>query len=123
MSSNYTSGSGNAASNNNSSFVSRREVRASNTTGALPPITSLQAVERGYTGRFDFECLIQSLRELFARDRQIASLPDSTRCGICYLHFSIDELYYREEGFYICLGCEQSLGKHTMPMLRKQQKL
>jgi hypothetical protein len=123
LGSNYTSGSGNAASNNNSSFVSRREVRASNTTGALPAITSPQAVERGYTGGFDFECLIQSLRELFEQDRQLASQTDSTRCGICYLHFSVGELYYREEGFYICAGCEQCLGKHTMPMLRKQQKL
>ncbi|MBV8694086.1 MAG: hypothetical protein JO125_07370 [Chloroflexi bacterium] len=123
MSSNYASGSDNAVSNNSSSFVSRREVRASNATGALPAITAPQTVEHGYTGGFDFGCLIQSLRELFAQDRHIASQPDSTRCGICYLHFCVGELYYREEGFYICPGCERSLGKHTISMLRRQQKL
>ncbi len=38
MGNNYTSGSG--TSGNSSSFVSRREMRATNTTGALPVIST-----------------------------------------------------------------------------------
>jgi hypothetical protein len=94
-------------------------MRASNTTGSLPAIS----VGRSYSGSFDFEALISSLRELFAQDRQVASQQDSTRCGICYLHFTVSELHYREEeGFYVCLNCERTLGKHILPMVRRQQK-
>ena len=67
MNNHYTPGSG--TSGNGSSFVSRREVRASNPTGSLPVI----GTGRSYSGSFDFEGLITSLRELFAVDRQIAS--------------------------------------------------
>ena len=114
---NYTSGSG--TSGNSSSFVSRREMRATNTTGALPVIST----GRTYTSSFDIEELIESLHELFALDRQTASQQDSTRCGICYMHFSVGSLVYREEeGFYICKNCERTLGKQKLPMLRRQQK-
>jgi hypothetical protein len=123
LSNDYTPGSGSGASGNGSSFASRREMRANNMTGALPIVTPTTGVERGHTGTHDFEYLIQSLRELFARDRQVASQPDATRCGICYLHFPVNELHYREEGFYLCQGCEHALGKQSLPMLRKQQKL
>lgn len=117
MENNYKSGSGSA--NNGSSFVSRRELRASNATGALPVI----GTERSYSGSVDFDNMIQSLHELFERDRQIATQPESKRCGICYLYFSGNDLRYREEeGFYVCQGCERSLGKHRVPMLRRQQK-
>ena len=103
-----------------SSFVSRREVRAANPTGALPVISS----GRTYSGSFAIDDLIASLHELFALDRQTASQPDSTRCGICYMHFSASTLVYREEeGFYVCRGCERALGKQTVPMIRRQQKL
>ena len=114
---NYTSGSG--TSGNSSSFVSRREMRATNTTGALPVIST----GRTYASSFDIEELIASLHELFALDRQTASQQDSTRCGICYMHFSVSSLVYREEeGFYICKNCERTLGKQKLPMLRRQQK-
>ena len=74
-------------------------------------------------GTFDFEEMITSLRELFASDRQVASQTDSKRCGICYLHFTINDLTYREvEGFYICANCVQTLGKQNLSMLRHQQK-
>jgi hypothetical protein len=118
LGSNYTSGSG--TSGNGSSFVSRREMRATNQTGALPIIST----SRSYSGSFDFDNLIASLRELFAQDRQVASQQDGTRCGVCYLHFSISSLTYREEeeGFYVCVGCERALGKYKIPMLRRQQK-
>ena len=106
-------------SGNGSSFVSRREMRATNQTGALPIIST----SRSYTGSSDFESLIASLRELFAQDRQVASQQEGTRCGICYLHFTVSSLTYREEeGFYVCQGCERSLGKHKLPMIRRQQK-
>ncbi len=116
---NHTSGSGSGTSGNGSSFVSRREMRATNQTGALPIVST----SRSYSGSFDFESLIASLRELFAQDRTVASQQDSTRCGICYLHFTVGSLTYREEeGFYVCQGCERSLGKNKVPMIRRQQK-
>src|SRR5438876_11060330 len=112
LSNNYTPGSGSGASGNGNAFISRREMRANNVTGALPIVGPTTSVER--TGAHDFEYLIQSLRELFAQDRQIASQPDATRCGICYLHFPVSELHYRDEDFYVCLGCEHALGTHYL---------
>jgi hypothetical protein len=67
--------------------------------------------------------MISSLRDLFNHDRQIASQTESKRCGICYLYFLADELFYREEeGFYVCSNCERNLGKQNLPMVRRQQK-
>ena len=124
LSNHNTPGPGNGSINNGSSFSSRREARASNPTGALPVLGSTPASERGYTsGSAEFDYLIQSLHELFEQDRQVASQPDATRCGICYLYFTVSDLYYREEGFYVCQNCEQHLGKYSLPMVRKQQKL
>ena len=119
MGSNYTPGSGSGMSGNGNSFVSRREMRATNQTGALPIVST----SRSYAGSLEFENLITSLRELFAQDRQVASQQEGTRCGICYLHFTASSLTYREvEGFYVCQGCEKGLGKHKIPMIRRQQK-
>ena len=111
-------------SNNGNAFVSRREMRASNVTGALPVLSpsSIEA-EHNRNGTSDFEQLIQSLRELFEHDRQVASQSDTTRCGICYLYFSAEDLTYREEGYYMCPACDSALGKQHITMLRKQQKL
>ena len=108
-------------SSNGSSFASRRELRANNTTGALPALGSL-GIERLHTGSFDFDHMIESLHELFEHDRQVASQPDATRCGVCYLHFPIVELQYRDEGFYICPACAHVIGHQRVPMLRKQQR-
>ncbi len=92
-----------------------------NGTGALPALSS--GTGRSYTGAFDFEEMIISLRDLFAEDRQVASQQESKRCGICYLHFNPKELRYREEeGFYVCPGCERALSKQILPMIRQQQK-
>ena len=119
MGNNYTPGSGNGSSGTNRELISRREARVSSSTGQLPAVSAT----RSLSGSFDFESLLVSLRELFALDRQIASQSDSTRCGVCYLHFMTSELCYREEeGFYVCRGCERMLGKQTMHMLRRQQK-
>ena len=119
MSNNYTPGSGSGTPGENRELINRREVQISNNTGALPTVGSL----RSYPGSFDFESMILSLRELFALDRQAASQPDSSRCGICYIHFMLSELRYREEeGLYVCRGCERTIGKQTIPMLRRQQK-
>ncbi|HLL80055.1 MAG TPA: hypothetical protein VKT25_11175 [Ktedonobacteraceae bacterium] len=115
---NYTSDNG-AGAGQSSSFVSRREMRANNPTGMLPVVSPGRSV----SGAPEIENLIASLKELFAQDRQLASQQDSTRCGICYLHFTVSELYYREEeGFYVCQGCERALGKNKVPMVRRQQK-
>ena len=124
MSNLYTPGSGsNGSSSSSSSFVSRRDIRASNPTGALPVISSPGKTNSTSSGSFDFEAMLVSLHEIFERDRQIASQSDTTRCGICYLHFIMSELQYRdEEGFYVCAGCERALGKQTLPMVRQQQK-
>jgi hypothetical protein len=66
--------------------------------------------------------LVDSLHELFAQDRAVASLGDGTRCGICYLHFPLHALEYREvEGFYICAGCRRALGHQQVMMIRRQQ--
>ena len=122
MSNLYTSGSGkNGSSSSSSSFVSRRDIRASNVTGALPVISS---PGKPYSsGSFDFEAMLVSLHDLFEHDRQIASQSDTTRCGICYLHFLVSELQYRdEEGFYVCMGCERAMNKQSLYMLRQQQK-
>ena len=122
MSNLYTPGSGNNGSaSSSSSFVSRREIRASNPTGALPVITSTGKTQP--SSAYDFETMLISLHELFEYDRQVASQSDATRCGICYLYFPASELHYRNgEGFYVCPGCERALGKQTLPMLRHQQK-
>ena len=104
---------------NGSTFISRREMWVDNSTGVSP---SLEAECRASSDAFDFEQMVQSLRVLFEHDRQIASQPNSTRCGICYLHFPLGELQYRDEGFYICLGCSHALGHQSMPMLHKQQR-
>ncbi|TMC36829.1 MAG: hypothetical protein E6J31_13575 [Chloroflexi bacterium] len=124
MSNLYTPGSGSGgSSSNSSSFVSRREIRASHATGALPVVSSPSPGKTYSPGSFDFEAMLVSLHELFEHDRQVASQSDSTRCGICYLHYFVSELHYRdEEGFYVCPGCERTLGKQTIPMLRQQQK-
>jgi hypothetical protein len=115
--------SGGAGSHNGNAFVSRRDIRANNATGALPVINVGAAKSNaGYAGSFDFEALLVSLHELFEHDRQVASQQEATRCGICYLYFTMGELHYRDEGFYVCVSCEQNLGKQSLPMLRKQQK-
>ena len=66
--------------------------------------------------------MLESLHELFEQDRRIASQSDGARCGICYLHYPVTDLKYRDEGFYVCGDCEQALGKQKMPLIRKQQR-
>jgi len=66
--------------------------------------------------------LIDSLHELFSQDRAAASQGDSARCGICYLHFPLTALEYREaEGFYVCATCKRALGHNPLMMIRRQQ--
>jgi len=66
--------------------------------------------------------LIDSLHEIFAQDRAVASQGESARCGICYLHFPLAALEYREaEGFYVCAGCKRALGHNPLMMIRRQQ--
>jgi hypothetical protein len=89
----------------------------------------MSVLNNGYRGNAEagkmdeIEPLIKSLRALFARDRAIASQPNSARCGICYLYFPQSELVYREEeGFYICDACARALGNTRMNMVRRQQR-
>ena len=66
--------------------------------------------------------LIDSLHEIFSQDRAVASQGDSARCGICYLHFPLTALEYREaEGFYVCAACKRALGHNPLMMIRRQQ--
>ncbi len=112
-----------ATSSNGHAFSSRREMRVSNSAGIVPSLGRANTERWVPSVAFDFEQMLQSLHELFEHDRQIASQSNSTRCGICYLHFLLSELQYRNEGFYICSECSQILGRQTMPMLHKQRKL
>jgi hypothetical protein len=74
--------------------------------------------------RGDIGQLIDSLHEIFERDRGIASQSDSTRCGICYLHYYAAELHYREEeGFYVCPSCARALSQNRLIMVRRQQRI
>ena len=67
--------------------------------------------------------LIDSLHEIFTRDRAIASQGGISRCGICYLHYPLGELVYHEsEGFYVCQTCERALGGARVNMVRRQQR-
>jgi hypothetical protein len=123
------SGSSNGANggsgSNGNSFVSRRDIRASNPTGALPVIGAGRSYASftGQTSSFDFEAMLVSLHELFEHDRQVASQQDARRCGICYLHYVVSELHYREEeGLYVCQGCDKAASKQQLPMVRRQQK-
>ena len=122
MSNNYPTESQDGGGHNGSASLSRREMRASNMTGALPGLGA-PGSERIQTGSQDFEQMLQSLHDLFEHDRQIASQPDATRCGICYLHYQVSELEYQEEGFYTCTNCAHTLGQQHLVVVRKQQKL
>jgi len=74
--------------------------------------------------RGDIGLLVDSLHELFERDRGIASQGDSTHCGVCYLHFYVSELQYREEeGFYVCTSCAHALAHTRITMIRRQQHI
>jgi hypothetical protein len=74
--------------------------------------------------RGDIGELIDSLHEAFERDRGIASQGDSARCGICYLHYFLGELQYRdEEGYYVCASCARALSHTRILMVRRQQRL
>ena len=97
------------------------EMHSESMTGALPILGS--ANDYQHIESPEFEYLIQSLRSLFEHDRQVASQSDTTRCGVCYLYFAVNELHYREEGFYVCSACEHALGKQRVSMLHRQQKL
>jgi len=67
--------------------------------------------------------LIDSLHSLFDQDRAVASQTGAVRCGVCYLHFPLADLEYREqEGFYVCPACKHSLGGASIPMVRRQQR-
>ena len=116
---------GGNGTNGSNAFVSRRDIRASNPTGALPVV----GAGRGYSsytshsGSFDFEAMLVNLHDIFDHDRQVASQQDARRCGICYLHFLVGELHYREEeGLYVCESCDKTASKQKLPMLRRQQK-
>ncbi len=122
MSNDYTAEPEGGTANNGSTSMSRREIRASNMTGTLPSLGTL-STERIHTSTQDFEQMLQSLHDLFEHDRQVASQPETTRCGICYLHYHVSELNYQDEGFYTCPNCAQNIGHQRLPMIRRQQKL
>ncbi|MGH2514284.1 MAG: hypothetical protein ACRDHP_01375 [Ktedonobacterales bacterium] len=67
--------------------------------------------------------LIDALHGIFEQDRSVASQGGTTRCGICYLHFALADLEYREvEGYYVCHACAHALGSNRLPMVRRQQR-
>ena len=67
--------------------------------------------------------LIDALHDLFVQDRAFASQMGSSRCGICFFHYPLGELVYREaEGFYVCQSCARALGANRVSMVRRQQR-
>lgn len=87
---------------------------------ALEPVAS-PAVRPEVRG--EWGPLIDSLRDLFAHDRAVASTGSSARCGLCYLHHPLADLEYREEeGYYVCASCKGALGSSRLPMVRRQQR-
>lgn len=74
--------------------------------------------------RGEVGALIDSLRTLFQDDRTVASQSGATRCGICYFHYPLSTLAYREDGgYYVCQRCAKSLGGTPLNMVRRQQRL
>lgn len=96
--------------------LSGRSMRAEHDDrGDHPP---LRPEVRGEVGP-----LIDALHGLFEQDRAIASQGGTTRCGICYLHYALADLEYREaEGYYVCHACARALGTARLPMVRRQQR-
>jgi hypothetical protein len=73
--------------------------------------------------RGDVGPLVDELHALFERDRAVASQGSTARCGVCYFHFSLVELEYREaEGHYVCPNCAKALGRGRIVMVRRQQR-
>ncbi len=73
--------------------------------------------------RGDVGPLIDDLHAIFERDRAVASQGNTARCGVCYFHFSLAELVYRDAGgFYVCPDCERALGPTRIVMVRRQQR-
>lgn len=112
----------------------RRADRAERVEGApaAPSVSEPQNTndddDPEYTGpradvRGSVATLIDSLHQVFERDRSIASQGGVARCGVCYLHFPVGELTYRDvEGFYVCESCAHALGAARVPMVRRQQR-
>lgn len=101
-------------------------------TGAIPATWRIERLNGGADttprepfrpeSRGEVGSLIDSLHGLFAQDRAMASQGESARCGICYLHFPLTALEYREaEGFYVCAACKRALGHNPLMMIRRQQ--
>jgi hypothetical protein len=83
---------------------------------------SAEFVPRGDV-RGEVGALIDDLKAIFQHDRATASATGGTRCGICYLHFALDALEYRDdEGYYVCASCAQALGAARLPMVRRQKR-
>ena len=87
LSNDYTHGSGNGASGGGHAYLNRREMRANNVTGALPPLettTDERWHNSHHSSGFDFEEMIRSLHDLFEHDmRQM--LHALAEIGICTL--------------------------------------
>ncbi|HEU0025673.1 MAG TPA: hypothetical protein VFQ25_01035 [Ktedonobacterales bacterium] len=105
------------------SAPTRRAERAPSASNSVdedddPDYTGPRGDVRGSVGG-----LIDSLHEVFARDRAVATQGGAARCGVCYLHFPVGELLYRDaEGFYVCESCAHALGSAHVPMVRRQQR-
>ena len=85
--------------------------------------TARHTAQNTPTPRGDLTYMLDTLRQLFVHDRMVGARPDATRCGICYLMFTPDEVVYREdEGFYACVNCAGALGPQRLPMLRRQKR-
>jgi hypothetical protein len=101
-----------------------RERNASGERSPLDDVERADTLDVRRDVRGEVGPLIDSLRTLFQGDRATASQGNATRCGICYLHFPLAQLEYREsEGYYVCAGCGHALGAARLPMVRRQKRL
>lgn len=79
--------------------------------------------QRTPTPPSELTAMLDSLREMFVRDRANGSRGDAARCGVCYLTYSQAELTFREDdGLYLCRDCSNALGNQHLPMLRRQRR-
>ncbi len=85
---------------------------------ALSELVAMRPEIRGELGP-----LIDELHARFEQEIASAKQAGSLRCGICYLHFAIAEMDYREaDGFYICQMCGQALRGRPLRMIRRQPR-
>ncbi len=96
----------------------------SDSTGTVPTTWRIERLNGGADStprepfrpesRGEVGSLIDSLHEIFAQDRAVASHGEARAAGYAIYISPSHALEYREaEGFYICAGCKRALGHNS----------